>query len=81
MKLNIKAFAIACGITWGSCIFILSLLAYFGYANEFVELIGSVYIGYKPGLLGAVIGSFWGFVDAGLGGLVLAWIYNRVAKK
>lgn len=81
MKLDIKAFAVACGITWGICVFCLALLTYFGYASEFVELISSVYIGYKPGILGAVIGAFWGFVDAGIGGLVLAWIYNRIAKK
>jgi len=40
----------------------------------------SVYLGYTPTVLGSIIGGIWGFVDAGIGGLLLAWLYNKFLK-
>jgi len=30
---------------------------------------------------GAIIGAIWGFIDGLLGGVVIAWVYNKVAQK
>lgn len=79
MKLNVKAFALACGILWAVCAFILGLLAMNGYAEAFVTLIGSGYLGYEASMPGALIGAAWGFFDAFIGGWVFAWLYNKLA--
>jgi len=78
MQLNIKAFALACGILWAVGAFILALLAMNGYAQPFVSLIGSGYLGYEASLQGALIGAVWGFVDAFIGGWIFAWLYNKL---
>ena len=44
------------------------------------EVMSTLYIGYKATILGSVIGGVWGFFDAGIGGLVVAWLYNKLAK-
>jgi len=82
MKLNVKAFGLACGLVWGACAFIFALwgMAY-APAAEVVAWLGQFYIGFETGFLGAVIGFVWGVLDAGIGGLVLAWLYNKLSDK
>ncbi len=80
-KLNIKAFGLSCGMLWGLAMFLLGIInTYFNWGMDWVRLMSSIYIGYKPTLLGSVLGGIWGFFDAGVGGLVLAWIYNKFQK-
>jgi hypothetical protein len=31
--------------------------------------------------VGSLIGMVWGFIDAGIGGAVFAWLYNLLADK
>jgi len=31
-------------------------------------------------ILGSIIVGIWGFLDAEIGGVVLAWLYNKIAK-
>lgn len=81
MKLDIKAFGLACGIVWGAAMLSLGLLNTFsdwGYGIE--GAMATLYIGYTPTLLGSIIGGIWGFADAGIGGIVLAWLYNKLSK-
>jgi len=82
MQLNIKAFALACGITWGVGLFLLTwwLIATGGPTGE-ETIIGRVYLGYRVSPLGSLIGLVWAFVDGLIGGAVLAWIYNLVAAR
>lgn len=80
MKLNVLALGLACGILWAVCCICLGIMAMFNWGNSLVDVLGSMYIGYKPGILGAVIGGIWAFFDAGIGGVVIAWLYNRFAK-
>jgi len=81
VKLNIKAFGLSLGIIWGAGILIMAITAMlFGYGDLFVKAIGSVYIGYKATILGSIIGAIWGFIDAGIGGVVIACLYNKLAK-
>ena len=80
MKLNVKALGLACGIVWSACCFCLGIMAMFNWGNALVDVLGSMYIGYKATVLGSIIGGIWGFFDAGIGGLVIAWLYNKLAK-
>jgi len=81
MKLNIKAFGLACGIVWGLGMLSLGLMNTFSDWGAGVEgAMATLYIGYTPTLLGSVIGGLWGFADAGIGGLAIAWLYNKFAK-
>jgi len=81
-KLNAKALGFAFGIVWGGGIFLLGICAMScGWGLKWVELIQSCYIGYNATLLGSIIGAIWGFFDAGIGGVLVAWIYNKLAKQ
>jgi hypothetical protein len=80
-KLDAKAMGLALGIIWAAAMIILGIVAmFFDYGRGFVQAIGSLYIGYKPTLVGSIIGAVWGFLDAGIFGVILAWLYNKLAK-
>jgi len=82
MKLNVKALAVAFGIIWGGCAFIFGLWAtFFAPAAVIVDFLGQFYIGYGVGFVGAILGFVWGFFDAGICGLILAWLYNLLTGK
>ena len=80
-KLDVKAFGLACGIMWGVAMLLLGIINTFcAWGSGIERIMATVYIGYKPGLLGSAIGGIWGFADAGIGGLALAWLYNKFSK-
>ena len=80
MKLNVKAFALACGIIWGLGLFILTwwIIAFDGATGE-PTLIGKCYRGYTISPIGSVISLAWGSVDGQVDGAVFAWLYNVIA--
>jgi len=81
VKLDIKAFGLSVGIVWGLAMFTLGLINTSGHwGSGIVEVMSTLYIGYKPTVLGSIIGGIWGFLDAGIGGVVVAWLYNKIAK-
>ncbi len=57
MKLNIKAFSLACGILWGLGLFCLTwwIIAFDGATGE-PTLIGRLYRGYTISPIGSAIG-------------------------
>jgi hypothetical protein len=79
MKLNIRAFALACGLIWGVGLFALTwwVIAFEGTTDE-TGLLGHVYRGYSVSPLGSLIGMLWGFADGFVGGALFAWLYNRM---
>jgi len=80
-KLNVKAYGLACGILWGAAMLIIGLVNTFSnWGAGIEELMATVYIGYSSTILGSIIGGIWGFVDAGVGGAMLAWMYNKFQK-
>lgn len=80
-KLDVKAFGMALGIVWGGAMFLLGVVDIFTtWGDAWGAIMSTIYIGYTPTLLGSVIGGVWGFCDAGIGGVVVAWLYNRLAK-
>lgn len=74
------ALGIAIGVLWAAYVFFAGIAAMFGWGNAMVETLGSFYIGYAASFVGAVIGAVWAFVDGFIAGVVIAWIYNVVAK-
>lgn len=76
-KLHVLNFGLALGVTWAIGIFLLGLMALlFNWGTELVNDIGSMYIGYKATFLGSIIGAIWGFVDAFIFGVLIAFFYN-----
>lgn len=82
MKLDIKAFALACGIIWGLGVFLLTwwVIAFEGASGD-RTLIGLVYRGYSLSPAGSVVGLVWGFFDGVVGGALFAWLYNLLAGR
>ncbi len=82
MKLNVRAFALACALWWGFGIFFLTwwVIALSGATGE-PTLLGRIYIGYEISPLGSVIGLVWGLIDALIAGAIFAWLYNFAAAR
>ena len=82
MKLNVKAFALTCGIIWGAGLFLLTwwIISFEGVTGD-VTLIGRLYKGYRISPLGSIIGLIWAFADGLIGGAVFAWLYNLFAGR
>ena len=82
MKLNIKAFALSCGVIWGLGLFTLTwwIIVFDGASGE-PTLIGRVYRGYSISPQGSVIGMSWALADGLIGGAIFAWLYNWLAGR
>ncbi len=85
MKLSVKGMGIAVGLLWGLVMLIVGVAhtVHAGYGERFLNMMAGLYPGYGgPGGMGqAVIGALYGALDGLIGGAVLAWIYNRFARK
>lgn len=80
MKLKPVALGLASGIVWGVGLALITLWAgYRGHGAVLVKL-GGYLPGYAVSPAGAMVGALWGFADAFLGAVALAWLYNRFAK-
>ena len=84
MKLSVKAFAISAAIIWGLAMLLTTTLnmLYPGYGAGFLDAMSSVYPGFTPymGVKSIITGTLYGVVDAGIAGLVFAWLYNCFVK-
>ena len=82
MRLNIKAFALTCGLLWGFGLFFITwwMIAFDGATGE-ATLIGKVYRGYRIDAVGSLIGLVWAFFDGLIGGAIFAWLYNLIAAR
>jgi hypothetical protein len=77
MKLDAIKFGLSLGIVWAGCVLMLGITdGLWGWGGGMVRGIGSLYIGYKPTIGGSLLGMVWGFFDAGIGGMVIAALYN-----
>ncbi|HJN62760.1 MAG TPA: bacteriophage holin [Candidatus Paceibacterota bacterium] len=79
-KFHVNAFGLALGLLWAGGVFVLGLLVSFGHGEMFMELISSFYPGYEATLTGSVIGAVWAFVNAYIGGVIFAWLYNKLSQ-
>jgi hypothetical protein len=82
MKLNVKAFALTCGLIFGFGLFFLTwwIIAFDGATGE-ATFIGRIYRGYTISPGGSVIGLCWAFADWLIGGALFAWLYNGIASR
>jgi hypothetical protein len=78
MRLSVKGLGLALGVTWGAGVLMLGLIGAIGWGRAVVDVLGSLYLGFRPTLLGSVIGGAWAFVDGALAGVVVAWLHNRL---
>lgn len=82
MRLNVKAFAVACGLIWG-----FGVLAFTWWRLAFERrgkddtILGHIYRGYEITPKGSLIGFIWALFDGAAGGATLAWLYNAVADR
>ena len=80
--LNAKSFGLAGGILWGVFVLIMTLIATStNYGAEFLNLLASIYPGYKINYLGSLTGLIYGFIDGFTGCYIFAWLYNKFEKK
>ena len=79
-KIQPLALGIAIGVLWALYVFFIGIAAMFGWGNALVDVLASLYIGYEASVIGAIIGAIWAFIDGFIAGVVIAWIYNRLAK-
>ncbi len=78
-KLSVNALGVAIGVLWAAYVFLCGIAALLGWGVALVEAFSSLYIGYGPSIVGAIIGAVWAFVDGYIAGVVIAWIYNKLA--
>ena len=80
MKLNVKAFAMTCGLLWGLGLFVLTWgVIFFDGATGEATCLGRVCRGYTVSPVGSLIGLAYGIVDGFIGGAIFAWLYNRLS--
>ncbi len=79
MKLNVKAFAVTCGLFVGIALFISTwyIIAFHGASGE-ATFIGKIYFGYSISPAGSFIGLVWGLIDGLICGAIFAWLYNMI---
>jgi hypothetical protein len=81
MKLNIKAFAVACGIMWGLGLFLGTWwIMLFEGATKETMFISLIYRGYNISAVGSLLGLVWAFFDGLIAGALFAWLYNLLAS-
>jgi len=84
MKLDVKGMAFTVGLLWGSTMLLVGVVNMItgDYGQLFLALMASLYPGYYVGgtITDVIVGALYGLVDGGIGGAVLALVYNRLSK-
>ena len=75
-KLHVLGFGLAFGIVGALGMFLMGLFAMGGWGTDFVNTLGSFYVGFKPTFLGSIVGAIWGFVNSFINGIIIAALYN-----
>ncbi len=76
--LGVISFGLAVAVTSAVFTFFLGLMAtFFGWGIELAAALSSLYIGFSPTFVGTIAGAVWAFVDGFVGGVMIAWLYNR----
>ncbi len=78
MKLDAKAFGLACGIVMGLLGFVATLFSLWRGAGYTITSLAAIYFGYSWSFIGALLALVWGLIYGFIGGWVLATVYNAV---
>jgi hypothetical protein len=85
MRLSLKALAISFAVIWAGGILCVGLvnLAAPSYGTAFLQMASSIYPGFHNSrtFVDVLVGTGYGAVDGGIGGLVFAWLYNFIAAR
>ena len=81
MKLNVKAFALTCGIGWAVSVFVYTWWYIALYGVSIGRILPSFYLGYYVSPIGSIIGLIWGFFHGLICGAIFAWLYNFIAGR
>jgi hypothetical protein len=81
MTLNPKQLALSFGFVWGVACLLLGWVAAANWGDYQVEVMSSLYLGFKPGFVGGIIGGLWGLAYGLIGGYLIAVVYNYFGKK
>lgn len=79
-KLSVIGLGLSGGVFWGLSMIVAGWTSMFNWGNAFVKVMASIYIGYEPSFIGAIVGGIWGFGDGFLAGILLAFFYNVFRK-
>ena len=74
------ALGIAIGVLCAIYVGCVGITAMFGWGDALIAPLASFYLGYAASVVGAIIGAAWAFVDGFVAGVIIAWVYNLVAK-
>jgi hypothetical protein len=82
MRFNVVALGATFALFWGGAILLFAAanLVWPPYGRAFLDLVASMYPGYVPGagVRSVVTGTLYGLADGAFGGVVFAWLYNRL---
>ncbi|HET7100167.1 MAG TPA: hypothetical protein VFJ52_03380 [Terriglobia bacterium] len=83
MRLSVKGLALAIGILWGGGILLVGIvnLVSPSYGVTFLQMASSIYPGFHNShhFLDVLVGTGYGLIDGGIGGAILALLYNCFA--
>lgn len=85
MKLDARALALTAALVWAAAVFLVGMgnLIWPGYGTPFLELVASLYPGYRAerSLWQVIVGTGYALVDGAVSGFIFAWLYNLLAGK
>lgn len=76
MKLSKRALALASGILWGVCVFLITIYVIIKGGGNTLVLLQQFYWGYNISWGGAFLGLIYGFIDGFICGWIFALLYN-----
>lgn len=79
-RLSVIGLALGLGITWGIYQVIVGWTSMLNWGNAYVSVMSSIYIGFEPSFLGAIIGGIWAFANGLIAGALISWFYNIFKK-
>jgi hypothetical protein len=80
-RIRLLPTAIAMGATWAMGVTLLGWISITGWGIRFVDVLSSVYIGFRPTFIGGIVGGLWAFTDAFAAGVVFALVFNAIAAR
>lgn len=76
-----KCFALAIGLVWGIAVLLTGWIAMSGWGSEFVEVMSSIYTGYKATFVGGIVGGIWAFFVGALLGWGISFVHNKLMDR
>ncbi len=85
MLLNARALTLTGALLCGGCLLLSGLanLAFPSYALAWLQLVASIYSGYRgpTGLGSVLVVTLYGLADGAIAGAIFGWLYNRGVQR